>query len=329
MPAKKQKLIPTVRAVCRRRQLSYRTEQSYVHWIRRYVLFHGTRHPLELSEADVTAFLTHLAAERNVVASTQNQALSALLFLYRDVLERPLGRFESPQRARRPRRLPVVLAPDEARAVLARVEGVDGLVARLLYGAGLRLAEALRLRVKDVDFAYGEILVRQGKGNRDRRSVLPAALYEPLQTQLRRVARLHERDLRAGTAGVSLPGALAVKYPSAPRDRAWQWVFPSSTLSRHPESGLPLRHHRSPSSVQKAIGRAVREAGLTKRATAHTFRHSFATHLLESGYDIRTVQELLGHASVRTTQVYTHVLNRGGLGVRSPLDRLDEADALR
>jgi integron integrase len=323
------KLIPTVRAVCRRRHLSYRTEQSYVHWIRRYVVFHGVRHPSEMAEAEVTAFLTYLAAERHVAASTQNQALSALLFLYRDVLERPLGRFERPQRARRPRRLPVVLTPEEARAVLAHMTGVDGLVAHLLYGSGLRLAEALRLRVKDLDFGYGEIVVRQGKGDKDRRSVLPASLYEPLQAQLRRVGRLHERDLKAGTGGVPLPNALSVKYPGAPRDLVWQWVFPSSALSRHPERGVALRHHRSPSSVQKAVGRAVRASGVTKRATAHTFRHSFATHLLESGHDIRTVQELLGHASVRTTQVYTHVLNRGGLGVRSPLDRLGEAGALR
>ena len=313
------RLLDRVREVCRTRHLSYRTEQAYVGWVRRFVVFHGLRHPEALAEPDVARFLTYLAAERDVAASTQNQALSALLFLYRDVLRRPLGDLGQPVRARRPRRLPVVLSRAEAAAILDAMTGVDALVARLLYGSGLRLIEALRLRVKDVDFARGEIAVRQGKGNKDRVTVLPDALREPLAEHLRRVRNLHAADVAAGI-GVSLPSALARKYPGAPGAWVWQWVFPSRQPSRDPRSGVVARHHRSPSTVQRAVAASVRAAGPAKRVSCHTFRHSFATHVLEAGYDIRTVQELLGHASVRTTQVYTHVLNRGGLGVRSPLD---------
>ncbi|HLT47404.1 MAG TPA: integron integrase [Rubricoccaceae bacterium] len=322
MPAETPKLLDRVREACRLRHLSYRTEQAYVRWIVRYVRFHGLRHPGTLGEEDVGRFLSHLAVEGRISASTQNQALAALLFLYRDVLKRPLGTLELPARVRRPVHLPVVLTREEVQAVLAHLRGVDGTVVRLLYGSGLRLAEALRLRVKDLDFARGELTVRRGKGGKDRVSVLPASLREPLREQVARCRRLYERDRAAGHAGVPLPGALARKYPNAPAAWPWQWVFPSRQRARDPRSGRVLRQHRSPSSVQRAVATAAVAAGLAKHVTSHTFRHSFATHLLEGGYDIRTVQELLGHKSVRTTQVYTHVLNRGGLGVVSPLDGL-------
>lgn len=299
--------------------LSYRTEQAYVRWIVRYVRYHRMRHPRTMGEAEIRAFLTYLAAEREVSASTQNQALSALLFLYREVLGVEMGYIEQIVRARRPARLPVVFTQDEVRAVLAHLHGTHGLVAGLLYGAGLRLMEALRLRVKDVDFAYRQIVVRDGKGGKDRRTVLPESLRAPLREQLEVVRRQHAEDLRAGCGAVHLPNALARKYPEAAREWGWQYVFPATVRSTDPRTGEERRHHRSASSVQRAVKRAVRAAGVTKPGSCHTFRHAFATHLLDGGADIRTVQELLGHRDVRTTMVYTHVLSRG-VGVKSPID---------
>lgn len=320
MRAQTPKLLDLLREACRVRHLSYRTEQAYAGWVRRYVQFHDLRHPADMGEPEVTRFLVHLAAEDNVAASTQSQALSALLFLYDAVLERPLGRLALPPRSKRPLRLPVVLSREDVRSVLAHLHGTDGLVARLLYGSGLRLMEALRLRVQDVDFSRREVLVRAGKGDKDRRTMLPEGITDPLAEQLEASRTVYEADRRAGLPGVHLPGAFARKDPAAATRWAWQWCFPSSQLALDPRTGLVRRHHRSPSSVQRAVLAATRTAGLPQRVSCHTFRHSFATHLLEAGSDIRTVQELLGHASVRTTQVYTHVLNRGGLGVRSPLD---------
>jgi len=285
-------------------------------------LHFGKRHPRELGAADVEAFLTHLAVAGNVAASTQNQAKSALLFLYREVLETELPWLDNVERARAPKRLPVVLTRDEVHAVLSRLSGTHWLIASLLYGAGLRIMEALRLRVKDVDFARKEILVRDGKGFKDRVTILPAALAAPLTEHLKRVKALHGQDLAAGRGAVYLPYALERKYPGSARDWAWQYVFPSANLAEDPRTGIERRHHLQDQAVQRAMRQAVRDAGVNKPATPHTLRHSFATHLLEGGYDIRTVQELLGHADVSTTMIYTHVLNKGGRGVTSPLDRV-------
>lgn len=290
-------------------------------WVRRYVVFHGKRHPSELGAAEVAAFLTHLAVRGKVAASTQNQALNALVFLYRHVLEQPLpDELDGIVRAKKPARLPVVLTRDEVQRVLSQLEGVYALVGGLLYGSGLRLLEALRLRVKDLDSAPRQLTVRDGKGAKDRVTMLPERLVEPLQAHLRGVRHLHRQDLGAGNGAVHLPGALARKYPSAATAWGWQYVFPAPALAVDPRTGVLRRHHLHESSVQKAVGAAVRRAGIEKRASCHTLRHSFATHLIEAGYDIRTVQELLGHSDVRTTMIYTHVLNRGGRGVRSPLD---------
>jgi integron integrase len=277
-------------------------------------------HPRTLHAKDVRAFLDHLAAERNVAASTQNQALNALIFLYEHVLDIDLGAIGDFERAQRSRRLPVVLTREEVRAVLGHMQGTNRLVALLLYGSGLRLTEALRLRVKDIDTAYGQILVRDGKGRKDRRTVFPKRAAEPLQRHLRKVKVLHEEDCADGYGAVFLPDALARKYPNAATDWTWQYVFPARGRSVDPRSGIERRHHRSDSAVQRAVKKAVEAAQVNKRASCHTFRHSFATHLIEDGYDIRTVQELLGHDDLRTTMVYTHVLNRGGRGVQSPLD---------
>lgn len=315
------KLLDQVRGKIRLKHYSIRTEQAYVDWIKRFILHFGKRHPRELGAADVEAFLTHLAVAGNVAASTQNQAKSALLFLYREVLEAELPWLDNVERARAPKRLPVVLTRDEVHAVLSRLSGTHWLIASLLYGAGLRIMEALRLRVKDVEFSRKEILVRDGKGFKDRVTMLPAALAGPLSEHLKRVKALHAQDLAAGHGAVFLPYALERKYPGAARDWAWQYVFPSANLSEDPRTGIERRHHLQDQAVQRAMRQAVRDAGVAKPATPHTLRHSFATHLLEGGYDIRTVQELLGHADVSTTMIYTHVLNRGGRGVTSPLDR--------
>jgi len=308
--------------VLRVRHYSRRTEDAYVHWIRRYIEFHGRRHPRKLDESDVNRFLTSLAVKEHVAASTQNQALSAILFLYEHVLEQPLDRIKGVVRARRPKRLPVVLTVDEVSRVMAHLSGDKWLIAMLLYGGGLRLLEALRLRVKDLDFERGEITVREGKGDKDRVTMLPQAVSPPLQEHLRAVQRIHEQDVAGGYGRVELPHALARKYPSANREWAWQFVFPQERRWRNNKTGEQGRHHVHESLVQKAVRHAARKARLTKRVTSHTFRHSFATHLLADGYDIRTVQELLGHSDVKTTMIYTHVLNRGGRGVRSPADSL-------
>jgi len=319
----KPRLLDRLRAALRARHYSLRTEEAYVAWVRRYVLFHGKRHPDEMGEAEINAFLTDLAVAKKVAASTQNQALSALLFLYRDVLGKSLESLGDVVRARRPERLPVVLSPAEVRAVLSRLDGVPRLVATLLYGSGLRLMEALRLRIKDLDFALNQILVRDGQGQKDRRTMLPASLVDSLRLHLADVKALHDADLKRGLGETWLPEALATKYPAASRQWAWQYVFPAPGLSRDPRTGRTGRHHLHETTVQKAVKEALRKAGIPKAASCHTFRHSFATHLLESGYDIRTIQELLGHRDVGTTMIYTHVLNQaGGRGVRSPLDSL-------
>jgi integron integrase len=316
------RLLDQVRGKIRFKHYSLRTEQAYVDWIKRFILHFGKRHPRDLGAAEVEAFLTHLAVAGKVAASTQNQAKSALLFLYREVLEIELPWLDGVEAAKAPKRLPVVLTREEVQAVLSRLEGTPGLIAHLMYGTGLRIMEALRLRVKDVDFARGEILVRDGKGFKDRVTMLPGSLVEPLRRHLQRVDALFRQDRKEGVSGVYLPYALERKYPTAGIEWAWQYVFPSSKLAVDPRSGATRRHHVQDQAIQRMIKRAVREAGLTKPATPHTLRHSFATHLLEGGYDIRTVQELLGHVNVKTTMIYTHVLNRGGRGVVSPLDRL-------
>ena len=304
------------------RHLSIRTEDAYVDWIRRFILFHGKRHPDEMGGPEAVAFLSDLAVRHRVAASTQNQALAAILFLYRMVLGREIEGLGDAVRARRPHPLPVVLSRDEVRAVLSHLVDVHGLVAMLLYGSGLRLLEALRLRVKDVDFGRRQLLVRQGKGNRDRAAPLPRIAESGLRRHLERVARLHRDDLARGVWGPPLPGGLERKYPNAPREWAWQWVFPATRIGVDPGTGRRFRHHLHETAIQRAVKQAVAAAGIAKRATCHTFRHSFATHLLEDGADVRTVQELLGHRDLRTTMVYTHVLEQGPLGVRSPADRL-------
>jgi len=314
------KLLDVVRDTIRRKHYSIRTEEAYVNWIRRFILFHGKRHPKDMGAAEVEAFLTHLATEGHVSASTQNQAFSALLFLYREVLHRELDAPVHALRAKESRHIPAVLTREEVRQVIAQLSGVYQLQARLLYGSGLRLLECLRLRVKDIDFQRRAITVRDTKGNEDRITMLPDSVIEPLKEHLQRVKRLHEEDLAKGYGSVYLPDALDRKYPNASREWIWQYVFPSDRLSTDPRSGVVRRHHLDESGLQKAVRAAARAAGINKRVTCHTFRHCFATHLLENGYDIRTVQELLGHKNVKTTMIYTHVLQRGGLAVRSPLD---------
>jgi integron integrase len=316
----KPKLLAQVRAACRARQFSRRTEEAYVDWIRRFVLHHDKRHPAELSADDVTRFLTHLAVVRRVSASTQTQAASALLFLYREVLRLPMAPARDVVRPTRPPRVPVVLTRDEVMTVIAHTDGTKRLVCSLLYGSGLRLLEALQLRVQDIRLDRREVVVRAGKGGGDRLTMLPLAINDVLARQIERVASLHQRDVANGHGWVELPRALALKYPNAGRELAWQYLFPAARLFTDTQTGEQRRHHLHETAVQRAVTQAVRAAGIRKRASCHTFRHSFATHLLEDGYDIRTVQELLGHKSLNTTMIYTHVLNRGGRGVRSPLD---------
>lgn len=311
-----------MRDAIRVKHYSMRTEEAYVNWIKRFIFFHEKRHPLHMGEHEVSKFLSHLAVEGKVSASTQNQALSAILFLYQEVLKQELGWINNAKRAKKSSHLPVVFTKEEAKAVLLRVEGTKWLMASLLYGAGLRLMECLGLRVKDIDFSYSQITVRDGKGGKDRLTMLPESLKEPLKKHLEKVRILHEQDLKEGFGNVYLPFALAKKYPNAEREFAWQYVFPASNRSIDPRSGIERRHHVYETVLQKAVKAAVRAAGINKPASCHTFRHSFATHLLEDGYDIRTVQELLGHKDVSTTMIYTHVLNKGGKGVRSPLDGL-------
>jgi integron integrase len=319
--ARKPRLLEQVRRRLRAKHYSLRTEQAYVYWIRRFIIANGKRHPRLMGAPEVEAFLSYLANDGKVSASTQNQALSAVLFLYREVLGIELPWMGNVTRAKRPRRLPAVLSVAEVQEVLARMEGRPWLIASLLYGTGLRLMECLRLRVQDVDFRRNEILVRAGKGGKDRRTMLPRSLVEPLQREIERARMLHQSDLAAGCGLAALPHALARKYPSAPREFGWQYVFPSVQRSIDPRDGVERRHHFDDGVLSRALKGACRKAAIEKPVSAHTLRHSFATHLLEAGYDIRTIQELLGHKDVATTQIYTHVLNRGGPGVVSPLDR--------
>lgn len=321
-PAGSPKLLDRVRQTIRAKHYSRRTESAYVDWIRRYILFHCKRHPSEMGASEIAAFLTWLATSRRVSASTQNQALSAVLFLYRDVLHTEIGHIEHVPRARTPVRVPVVLSREEVARIMKHLDGIIWTIVALLYGAGLRLQECLELRVKDIDLERRQILIRRGKGQKDRSTVLPTAVIEPLCRHLEGVRRHHQADLARGFGRVVLPFALDRKYPNAPTEWAWQFVFPASRVCTDPRWGPPTRFHLHESVVQKAVAQAARQAGITKRVGPHTFRHSFATHLLEDGYDIRTVQELLGHVDVSTTMVYTHVLTRGPLGVRSPVDRL-------
>jgi integron integrase len=319
--AKPVRLLDQVRAAIRRRNYSYRTEEAYVQWIRRFIYFSGKQHPAALGAEEITAFLNHLATERNVAAATQNQALSALLFLYKRVLQQSLPWLKDLERAKRPARVPTVLTRREVKRLLAAMRGTKWLMASLLYGAGLRLTECLRLRVKDVDFEYRQIVVRDGKGAKDRVTMLPGSTVEALKRQLAVARAHHDADVAAGYGEVELPDALARKYPRAPYEWAWKFVFPSHKLSTDPRTGVIRRHHVYENYLTRGVIEAARAAGIVKPVSCHTLRHSFATHLLESGYDIRTVQELLGHADVSTTMVYTHVLNKGGRGVASPLDR--------
>lgn len=314
------RLLDQVRNVARVKHFSLSTERAYVSWIRRFILFHHKRHPIEMAESEIREFISHLAVDAKISASTQTVALSALLFLYRDVLKRDLLYVANIERAKPARKLPVVFTRKEVQSVLARLDGTHHLIASLLYGSGLRLMEAVRLRVKDIDFERNEIMVREGKGAKDRVTMLPGSTRAALQTHLKKVYVVHQADLKEGFGRVLLPFALERKYPTAARQWGWQFVFPAMNRSRDPRSGEARRHHLSPDHLQRAVKNAIRSAQINKNGSCHTLRHSFATHLLEDGYDIRTVQELLGHNDVRTTMIYTHVLNRGGRGVRSPLD---------
>ncbi len=317
---KPKKLLDQLRETIRIKHYSYSTEKTYVHWAKRYILFHNKRHPVEMGAPEIEAFLSHLAQEGNVSASTQNQAYNALLFLYRNVLHIQLTGPILAMRAKRGQYLPTVLSRNEVNQVLNGMQGLHQLMAQLLYGSGLRLMECLRLRVKDIDFEQSQIVVREGKGEKDRLTMLPTSLVEPLKAQIIFVTWQHERDLLDGFGSVELPFALARKYPNADKELGWQYIFPSDRLSLDPRSGITRRHHLDPSGLQRAVRAAASLAPINKPVSPHTFRHCFATHLLEAGYDIRTVQELLGHKDVKTTMIYTHVLNRGPKAVRSPLD---------
>lgn len=318
----KRKLLDQVRETIRARHYSGRTEKTYVDWVKRFILFHGKRHPVEMGEPEINQFLTDLAVNKNVSASTQNQALSAILFLYQHVLKKPLEWVNPAVRAKKPKRLPVVLTREEVKAIINEMSGAPKLIATLLYGAGLRLDECLKLRFKDINFTRNQIMVRDGKGQKDRVTTLPISVKEALLAHLRDVFRLHRKDLREGFGRVALPHALARKYNNADREWGWQWVFPAPTRYFDKETRIERRHHLHETVVQKAMRRAVLKVGICKPATPHVLRHSFATHMLEDGYDIRTIQELLGHNDLNTTMIYTHVLNKGGRGVRSPADSL-------
>lgn len=318
----KPKLLDQLREAIRSRHYSRRTETSYCNWVKRYIYFHDVRHPAEMAEPEVNAFLTHLAVKEKVSASTQNQALSALLFLYRHVIGREIGDLGEVIRARRPLRIPVVLTKDEIRKILAQIKGDKWLMACIMYGSGLRLMECLRLRIQDVDLQSSTLTVRDGKGNKDRVTMLPSSIKKPLLEHIKKIKKIHKNNVENGYGEVFMPYALARKYPNASREWRWQWVFPQEKLWRNEITRERGRHHVHESIIQRTVKDAVAKVGLTKRATCHTFRHSFATHLLEDGYDIRTVQELLGHKDIKTTMIYTHVLNKGPAGVRSPADML-------
>jgi integron integrase len=317
----KSPLLEQIRQQLRLKHYSIRTEQAYVQCIKRFILYHRKRHPAEMGVDEIRQYLSHLATAGNVAASTQNVELAALLFLYREVLGRDLPFVDGIERAKHPQRVPTVLTREEVMKILAKLSGTYHLMTSLLYGTGMRLMECVRLRVKDIDFGYRQITVRDGKGGKDRRTLLPESLVTPLKRQLERTRLLHEEDLQNGYGSVYLPHALERKYPNAAKEWAWQWAFPAGKLSVDPRTGEVRRHHASEDALQREVKRAIRKAGIEKRASCHTLRHSFATHLLEDGYDIRTIQELLGHADVQTTMIYTHVLNKGGKGVKSPLDK--------
>jgi len=315
------RLLNRIQQEIRRRNYSYRTEKSYIHWIKRFIKFSDFKHPLEIERNQVASFLNYLAIDCNVAASTQNQALCAIVFLYKEVLNHPLGELENLKYAKRYKHVPVVLSELEVRAILDQMNGVKKLIVSLIYGSGLRISECLRLRIQDIDFDFRQIEVRDGKGRNDRITMLPESLVLQLQQHIKKVKWVHNKDLKRGNGEVLLPKALSKKYPNASRELKWQYLFPSKKIGKDPQTGFRHRYHQSPQSVNREIKKAVRKTGIQKKISAHTFRHSFATHLLKNGYDIRTVQELLGHKSVKTTMIYTHVLNRGGKGVVSPLDQ--------
>ncbi|MBN4054506.1 integron integrase [Nitrospira defluvii] len=317
----KPKLLDQLRDVIRLRHYSIRTETAYTQWVKRFIFFHNKRHPKEMGRLEVEAFLTDLAVNKKVAAATQNQALNAIVFFYREVMHREVGLLEDVVRAKRPERIPVVFSRKEAEKVLDQLDEVNRLMAGLLYGAGLRLMECIRLRVKDVDFSSNQITVRDGKGHKDRVTMLPNTTIAPLQSQFKKAKALHDLDLQEGFGALYLPYALDRKYPNANKSWGWQYCFPAKKRSIDPRSAMVRRHHISETVLQRGVKMAIRDAGIYKPASCHTFRHSFATHLLEDGYDIRTIQELLGHKDVQTTMIYTHVVKQGGLGVRSPLDR--------
>ena len=319
---KKPKLLDQLSEAMRSRHYSRKTEATYIHWVKRFIFFHHVRHPQEMAEPEINAFLTHLAVKEHVSASTQNQALCAIIFLYKYVLKRRIGDLGEVIRARKPARLPVVMTKDEVKSVLSNLTGDKWIIAFLMYGAGLRLMECLRLRVQDLDFSKNQVTVRGGKGDKDRVTMLPESVKKPLAEHLSKVKKIHYADIARGYGRVLMPEALARKYPNASKEWRWQWVFPQETMWQNKQTGERGRHHIDESIIQKAVKDAVAKAGFVKRATCHTFRHSFATRLLEDGYDIRTVQELLGHKDLKTTMIYTHVLNKGPSAVRSPADNL-------
>ncbi len=315
------KLLDQVRAALRVKHYSYRTEQAYIHWIKRFIIFHKKRHPKEMGEKEINEFITHLAVKEKVAASTQNQALCAIIFLYKNIINKKIGELKFTW-AKKPKRLPVVLTKQEIRKLLDQLVGVPRLMACLIYGSGLRLNECLQLRIQDIDFSYKQITVRDAKGAKDRITILPEFLVDSLKNHIQKVKKLHQRDLANGYGSVAMPNALEKKYPKAAYSFEWQWVFPALNISHDPRSGIKKRHHQGEWMIQRAIREAKLRAGITKHIGCHTLRHSFATHLLEDGYDIRTIQELLGHKNLNTTMIYTHVLNKGGKGVRSPVDAL-------
>lgn len=316
------RLLDQVRACLRVKHYSKRTEEAYINWIKRFIIFHNKKHPNEMGEKEIKEYLTSLAVEGKVAASTQNQALCAIIFLYKEVLKKKIGNLEDIIWAKKPKKLPVVYTRDEVKTVLKNLTGTEWIICNILYGAGLRLIECLRLRTQDIDFTYNQIIIRSGKGDKDRVTILPDIIKEVLKARLNDVKKQHLKDLEKGNGSVYLPYALEKKYPNASKEWGWQYVFPSGDLSMDPRSGITRRHHLNESAIQKAIKLANRKAGIIKNAGCHSLRHSFATHLLEAGTDIRTIQELLGHSSLNTTMIYTHVINKGAFGVKSPADSL-------